>query len=318
MKVRKFFVSCICSLGVAVAMITVGNDGGCLSSATPSSVTQPKSVFLHLTLRRRVEDPKGSGHWKVVITEKGWPAAQTAIVIVDMWDYHWCETYAARTHALALRMDPVISAARANGVQIVHAPAQSLKADEYRRSEFGQRALSVPRATLPNTRNLQSPAMPALNYAFTSCMCKEKHCKVQGGGYPGRTHQGEDPAISWKGNDIYIETGDELYRYCQAKGISHLLYFGGASNICLFERPFGVWLMKNWGMDCIIVRDMVEAFTSSSVSTPEEGDRLVVEFFEKYWAPSTSSADLLEVYPSESAASSARRPKPIKDLPGSQ
>jgi len=56
----------------------------------------------------------------------GTAVAQTAILICDMWDKHWCTFASERCEEIAKRMNPVIAAAREKGVQIIHAPSETM------------------------------------------------------------------------------------------------------------------------------------------------------------------------------------------------
>jgi hypothetical protein len=49
--------------------------------------------------------------------------AKTAVVVVDMWDRHWCTTYTARVGNLVPRMNLTLDATRRLGVQVVFAPS---------------------------------------------------------------------------------------------------------------------------------------------------------------------------------------------------
>ena len=61
---------------------------------------------LELTLRSRVEPFKGSGEWQEVQIKQTLPVHQTAILICDMWDKHWCAGATQRVDALAPKMAP--------------------------------------------------------------------------------------------------------------------------------------------------------------------------------------------------------------------
>src|SRR5579864_8139521 len=93
--------------------------------AAPLERPRPEGT-LSLKLRTRVETFKGSGVWDEVQLIKEVPVSETAIVICDMWDKHWCRGATERCDALAKKMAPVIQAARARGVQIVHAPSDCM------------------------------------------------------------------------------------------------------------------------------------------------------------------------------------------------
>src|ERR1044071_5251911 len=81
---------------------------------------------LTLDLRSRVELYKGSGDWQEVHVRKTLPASQTAILICDMWDNHWCKGATQRVGMLAEKMDPVLAQARKLGVLIIHSPSETM------------------------------------------------------------------------------------------------------------------------------------------------------------------------------------------------
>ena len=53
-----------------------------------------------------------------------WLTNQTAIIVVDMWDTHWCRSMASRVEALVEDMVSVLAAARRRGIQVIFAPAE--------------------------------------------------------------------------------------------------------------------------------------------------------------------------------------------------
>ena len=67
-----------------------------------------QTTELRLPLRSRVEAFKGSGEWNEVRFEQAFPVRQTAILICDMWDRHWCSGATRRADALARKMAPLI------------------------------------------------------------------------------------------------------------------------------------------------------------------------------------------------------------------
>src|SRR5215831_18860528 len=81
---------------------------------------------LSLDLRSRVELFRGSNEWQEVHFRKNLPAGQTAIIICDMWDNHWCSGASRRVGILADKMDPVLAHARKMGVLIIHAPSDTM------------------------------------------------------------------------------------------------------------------------------------------------------------------------------------------------
>src|SRR5207253_2329983 len=56
-----------------------------------------------------------------------WKAAETAVILCDMWDAHWCRSATRRCGELAPKIDAFVKAARAKGALIVHAPSDVMK-----------------------------------------------------------------------------------------------------------------------------------------------------------------------------------------------
>ena len=69
---------------------------------------------------------------------------ETAIVICDMWDQHWCKGASERVAELAPVMNRVVSAARDKGVLIVHSPSGTI--DHYKDHPARQTAMQAPKA----------------------------------------------------------------------------------------------------------------------------------------------------------------------------
>jgi hypothetical protein len=67
-------------------------------------------------------------------------------------------------------------------------------------------------------------------------------------------------------------------------------------NMCILNRSFGIRQMTRWGVPCILVRDLTDAMynpKSKPYVSHAAGTPLVIEYIEKYWAPSMTSGDLM-------------------------
>lgn len=82
---------------------------------------------LELHTRSRHETSKGNGDWQIVEKTAAWEPKQTAIVICDMWNQHWCKGATARVAEMAPRMNQVLGEARKRGVFIIHCPSDTMK-----------------------------------------------------------------------------------------------------------------------------------------------------------------------------------------------
>ena len=113
------------SLLPMLAVLALLGAGLVLPTTADEPRKEPAGV-LSLNLRSRVELFKGSGVWDEVTVHKDLPARETAVILCDVWDNHWCKSAAGRCDALARRMVPVLAALRSRGVQVIHAPSECM------------------------------------------------------------------------------------------------------------------------------------------------------------------------------------------------
>src|SRR5262245_19000326 len=120
--------------------------GGCIepSAPAPDKAAPPAAAVdapipnrpklpgvLRLTARERKADGQ------VVERPVEWKVAETAVIVCDMWDDHYCKCAAQRVGVMVPRMNAVLTAARDHGVQIVHAPSGTV--DLYADTPFRKR-----------------------------------------------------------------------------------------------------------------------------------------------------------------------------------
>ncbi|MGH8631535.1 MAG: hypothetical protein ACREU7_12345, partial [Burkholderiales bacterium] len=115
-------------------------------------------LVLRLSLRSRVEAFRGSGAWEEVQVPWRAPISQTALVICDMWDNHWCKGAASRVEVLARKAAPVIELARERGMLIIHAPSDTMSF--YEGTPQRLTASSAPQAEPPPALTLVDPPLP--------------------------------------------------------------------------------------------------------------------------------------------------------------
>jgi nicotinamidase-related amidase len=255
---------------------------------------------LQLTLRSRVEAFKGSGEWHEVRLESELPPSQTAVLICDMWDKHWCTGATQRVQALARKMAPVISQARARGIVIIHAPSETM--DFYKDWAQRKSVLSIARVEQPVTLGLSDPPLPIDD--------RGGGCDTGDAQYKAWTR--EIAELSVGDNDIISDDGAEIYSFLRARGIRNLLVMGVHVNMCVLNRSFAIKNMTNWGIRCVLVRDLTDSMYDPQDRphvTHDRGTELVVEHIERYWCPSTLSTDLMKALAvSASSSPAAKRP----------
>lgn len=83
--------------------------------------------YLDLNLQTQVVSRERNGFWDRVTVPKRFPVGETALLLCDVWDDHWCSGAARRVDAMVGRMNEVVASAREAGVQIIHAPSGTMQ-----------------------------------------------------------------------------------------------------------------------------------------------------------------------------------------------
>jgi nicotinamidase-related amidase len=239
---------------------------------------------LRLNLRTRVEAFKASGDWQEVRFTQDLPVSHTAILICDMWDKHWCSGASRRVDALAMRMNPVIEKARAAGIQIIHAPSETM--DFYKDAPQRLRIIALPRVDPPPSLALADPPLPIDD--------SDGGCDTPDQFYKAWTR--ETAALRVAPEDVISDSGAEIYSFLRGRGIDHLLVMGVHTNMCVLNRTFAIKQMTKWGERSILVRDLTDSMYNPKdrpFVAHDQGTELVIEHIEKYWAPTVLSSELL-------------------------
>lgn len=236
---------------------------------------------LDLPLRTRVEE--GSG-WKPAILDTAVPAGETAVLICDMWNTHWCRAAAERCDALARKAAPLINLARKKGMRIIHCPSGTL--GFYAGTPQRRRMEAVPPVEPPAPLELPDPPLPIDD--------SDGGCDTEGDkAYPAWVRQ--HPAIELGTGDVVSGDGEEVYSFLQQEGVTNLLVLGVHANMCVLNRSFGIKQMTRWGIGCVLVRDLTDAMYDPKDPphvSHDEGTQLVVEHIEKHWCPTVTSGEL--------------------------
>jgi nicotinamidase-related amidase len=243
---------------------------------------------LTLDLRARVEMFKGGGDWRAVSLRENLPVPKTAILICDMWDKHWCSGATERVGGLVVKMAPFLEAARKRGIQIIHAPSETMAF--YQDTPQRKRLLTIPKIDAPALLTLPDPPLPIDD--------KRGGCDTPDQFYKAWTR--EHPGLRIDASDVISDNGPEIYSFLRAQNIGTLLVMGVHTNMCVLNRAFAIKRMTALGIHCILVRDLTDAMYNPEDAphvSHDAGTQLVIEYIEKYWAPSTTSADLLRAFP---------------------
>jgi nicotinamidase-related amidase len=264
--------------------------------------------FLSLNLRRQilVLDDGGHRHWRSIEEQVSWPSAETALLLCDVWDSHWCRGARERLEPLVPRMNAAVAAARSAGVQIVHAPSDTMAF--YEGHPARQRAQAVtptdPREGLPAAA--QDPdSLVGFLFAPSGEVAEYDPPLPVDAADNGTTVAEDEPYKAWKSQhpgididperDLISDDGRVVHAFLRERNIGRMLILGVHTNMCVLHRSFAIKQMARWGMEMVLIRDLTD--TMYSPARPpyvdhDEGTRLVVEYVEKFWGASLDSADL--------------------------
>jgi nicotinamidase-related amidase len=242
---------------------------------------------LRLRSQRLARDDHGRTVWEVVEAPERWRAAETALLLCDVWDRHWCRGAVERLEAMIPRMEAVVRSLRERGLQVIHAPSDTMAF--YEGHPARARVRAAPLAPPPPIVERPDPPLPV--------------DASDGGADTGETDwyhawSRQHPGISIDPDrDGISDNGDEVYNFLQAGGRRHLLILGVHTNMCVLGRSFAIRAMVRRGVQTALVRDLTDAMYNPERSpyvSHEEGTRLVVAYIEKFWCPTVASEELLE------------------------
>jgi len=254
-----------------------------LNAAKP--VVEP----LHISTQQRVPSELDKGAREVTNCIELWKPAESAIIICDMWDKHWCDGATARVAEMAPAMNELLNIARSKGVKIVHAPSSCMEyyANHPARKEakkYKNKAL----AALADGSKLPSEADAPWPVDQSDEGCEEPGCK------PHHAWTKQIDALEIKDNDLISDSGEEIGAYFKKKGIKNVILMGVHTNMCVIGRPFGLRAMKRMGMNVVLMRDMTDLMYNHEMAPKVNhfsGLDLIVEYIETYVCPSIVSTD---------------------------
>ena len=262
-----------------------------------------------------------------MVTEKV-PCDKVGIIVMDVWDRHWCKSWTARDAAMIPKMNKVLQLARKMGVLVIFSP--SSVADFYKDYPQRKAVLNLPLLQQPDYRSVYEidtldfvnakgyfegtiyearvykgnrykgyPPLPP--FALTGgCECgPDRPCEVKN----VWTRQNKDLIIA--DNDVIVEgdNRDEINNLCKSRGLTHLLYIGAAGNMCLtWTRETSIINMANRGVKPIILEDLIISVSGLGYNpdtkqadpsfTPETGDKLILDHLKKYVVPSAKTYEV--------------------------
>ena len=244
------------------------------------------SLKVTTRVQTKARDKNQRTVWETVESEERLDPAQTALLLCDVWDNHWCRGAVERLETMVPRMNQIVEATRRAGIVIIHAPSGTL--DTYEETPARRRILEAPRAT-PVELEHEDPPLP---------IDASDH-----GSDTGETETHQPWASQHAGirvdqdRDVISDDGREIYSFFTARGIRTMLILGVHTNMCVLHRTFGIKQMVRWGIRPLLIRDLTDTMYNPAMPpyvSHEEGTDLVVGYIEKFWCPTTTSRAILD------------------------
>jgi len=256
--------------------------------------TNINNLVLHL--RRYVRDPFLKDGWKDIVSINKIAPDKTALIICDMWDVYRGEDQSTRSHFLAKKINSVVNIARKRGIKIIHAPCETM--NFYKKWKQHESLLKIPSISLPVIKSKENtiPEPPLKNY--NKCLEKYYMCDR----YPlitcDHSFSSQNKLISITDEDLISDNMQNVYNFLQHKKIEKVFIVGQHFNRCVFNRPIGIKMMVNYGINLVVIRDLVVIWPDYKLSPYlgyDEQYQLFLKWIEKYWCPTIDSIDLVEI-----------------------
>jgi nicotinamidase-related amidase len=255
-------------------------------AALPAAAIPQAEARLTLAARKRT----GAGP---MTQQLEWSARETAVIVCDMWDDHYCLSAVGRLEAMIPRMNAALAAARRLGVHVIHAPSGTM--DFYAAYPQRKRMQAIPYAKPPveiaKWRHLDPKDEAALPIADDEEPCDDLTPRAR-----IRMYSREHPSIRIEESDGISDDGQEIFNYLTANGVENVILMGVHANMCVLGRPFGIRQQVRLGKRVALVRDLTDAMydpRDEPYVSHARGTELVIEHIERWWAPSILSEELI-------------------------
>ncbi len=215
-----------------------------------------------------------------------WSATNTAVVICDMWDQHWCKGASARVAEMAPRMNQVVSKLRECGVLVIHCPSETMAF--YKDYPGRKLAQSAPKVELKLAKRTE-PAHP-IDSSDGGCDCQPQ-CNSR----PPYPWSREIATLDIKESDAITDNA-EAYYLMRQRGITNVIIMGVHENMCVLNRAFAIKQMVKLGQNVVLIRDMTDTMYNSRRAPYVDhftGNDLMTWHIEKYWCPTVSSEQII-------------------------
>ena len=232
-----------------------------------------------------------TNQWRTTESNVTWEGANTAIVVCDMWDKHWCPEATERVDEMVPHMNRVLQLARQRGALIIHCPSDTM--DFYKNHPGYHLAKAAPKfeTTVPlkgwcSIEGQKEPPLPIDDSDGGCNGCPD--CRSY------RAWSRQHAGIAIQAGDAVTDSVDAFYLMKQ-RNITNVVVLGVHANMCVLGRPFSIRQMVAQGQNVLLMRDMTDSMYNQARKPYVShfvGTDLVVDHIEKYWCGSVTSSDL--------------------------
>lgn len=218
---------------------------------------------------------------KVISTLQEFDSSKTAMVVIDMWNWHWCKTATERVGSMVPRMERCLTEARKLGIQVFYCPTDSV--DAYVGTPQRERIFALPSHQLPPLVKVDCPTPPN----GPGCGCGAEKCAGNFG------WDAMHPGLSIGKDDLMPNSFESLYSICKEREIDNLIYMGVHTQVCLLGKSVGLANMKSAGFNCILARDLTDShpdYVPGKID-PDDLTARTVAHFERYLCATVNLAD---------------------------
>lgn len=242
-----------------------------------------------VSLQKRPASKEEKGAFIIAHEVQQWLPSQTAIIICDMWDKHWCSGATQRVGEMAPKINEVITIGRQKGMLIVHAPSDCMNYyKDYPGRKLAKKYYSKKYAKIIGDGLLETEKGAEWPIDQSDEGCEDA------GDTPHGVWTKQHDAIEIKEGDAISDAGAELAGLFKARGIKNIILTGVHTNMCVIGRSFGLRNMIRLGMNVVLLRDLTDLMYNSKMRpyvSHFTGNSLMAEYIEKYVCPTIVSTD---------------------------
>jgi nicotinamidase-related amidase len=220
------------------------------------------------------------------------PLAQTALVCIDCWAWHFSRETLERIEEITRdRISALLDACRKRGLPVIHMPADPVA------SKHPNFLRMRPEGSRPQAEWPDSPEWPPRDFRTKTGDYAEYAKPVE----PREAERNEHretkrtfhPLCEPVGDEPVLLDGEDLHRFCAARGILHLFFLGFNTNACVMMRDYGLPAMARRGYHTILLRDCTTGMEVADTVEDLTCTRGTIATIEQFLGYTVAAAELI-------------------------